>query len=144
MIIVNAWLTLHSPLSNTTPMTSMHEHVNGWHVIKTREKKKKETKQTLILTCDNKQACCRCPASENGSGKTAIAVVGLRSTTRRGDAPKRAKGACLKPLSWMMMMGVCVCNSAYGVVHMGLRVLSFLVEEGRSTFGIVVGFWAKF
>ena len=104
------------------------------------KKRKKEAKQTLILTCDNKQACCRCPASENGSGKTAIAVVGLRSTTRRGDAPKRAKGACLKPLSWMMMMGVCMCNSVYGVVRMGLRVLSFSVEEGRSTFGIVVGF----
>ena len=53
MTIVKAWLTLHSPLSNTAPMASMYEHVNEWYVIKTREK----TKQTLILTCDNKQAC---------------------------------------------------------------------------------------
>ena len=29
--IANAWFILYLPLSNTTPMTSMHEHVNEWN-----------------------------------------------------------------------------------------------------------------
>ena len=37
MNIANAWLTLYLPLSNTTPMASMHEHVNEWRSIKTKK-----------------------------------------------------------------------------------------------------------
>ena len=27
----NAWFIIYLPLSSTTPMASMHEHVNEWH-----------------------------------------------------------------------------------------------------------------
>ena len=37
MNIANAWLTLHSPLNNTAPMTSMYEYVNKWYSIKTKK-----------------------------------------------------------------------------------------------------------
>ena len=74
---------------------------------------------------------------ENGSGKTTI-VVGLRSITRRGDAPVHTGEPIGGPLSigdW-----VCTCVTVCGVVHAGLRVLSLLVKEGRFIFGVVVGF----
>ena len=45
---------------------------------------------------------CRCPASKIRGGKTAIVVVGLRSTTRHGDS-SCARGAHWRPLSMMVL-----------------------------------------
>ena len=39
---------------------------------------------------------------------------------------------------WRAFLGI------YGVVRAEFRVLSLLVEEGRSTFGVMAGIWAKF
>ena len=55
---------------------------------------------------------------------------GLRSTTRRGDVPLP-----IRPVGGPL-------NN--GVVRAELRVLSLSGEEGRSTFGGVVGILAKF
>ena len=67
-----------------------------------------------------------------GNGKTIAVVTGPHSTTRHGNS-SRVHGAPLKGRSR------CDC-----VVHMKLRVLSFSVEEGRSTFGFRARIWAKF
>ena len=83
---------------------------------------------------------CRCLASI-GAGKTAV-IVGLHSTTHCGDALARAGSLLEGPLS-LGMVHECACVVC-GVVCARLQVLSHLVEEGRSTFGIMVGIWAKF
>ena len=36
MNIANAWLTIYLLLNNTALMASMHDHVNEWHSIKTK------------------------------------------------------------------------------------------------------------
>ena len=63
--------------------------------------------------------------------KTTAFVVGLYSTTYCGDS-SRAHEVRWRPFS----------ND--GVVRAELQVLSFSMEEVRSTFGIMVGIWAKF
>ena len=76
---------------------------------------------------------------KNGSKKTAAAIMGLCSTTRSGNTPACKMGPVKGPLSRMMIMGVRVCNSVCGVVHARLRLLSLSIQEGKSTFGVVVG-----
>ena len=66
---------------------------------------------------------------------------GLRLTTRRGNAPARAGPVGGPSQKWYCVVRVYV---VYGMVCMGLQVLSLLVEEGRSTFGVMAGFWTKF
>ena len=50
----------------------------------------------------------------------------------------RASGGPLEaPLSDDDDGCVCMSNNVCGMVHVGFRVLSLSVEEGRSTFGVV-------
>jgi len=74
----------------------------------------------------------RCVDARPRSGQK-IAVMGLRSTTRHGNAP-----AHVGPIEGPFQL-----VGALGVVRVELRVLSLSVEEGRSTFGVMVGIWAK-
>ena len=66
--------------------------------------------------------------------RTVASVMGLRSTTRRGDRSHTC-GASLEGLSR--------CGCVYGS-HRASGALSLSVEEGRSTFGVMVGIWDKF
>ena len=81
---------------------------------------------------------CQRPASiGNGSGKTITAIAGLHTTTCRGDSFRCAGPHWKAPVS--IYGGVRTC-----VLHVELWVLSFSVKEGRFTFGIMAGIWAKF
>ena len=75
------------------------------------------------------------PRSEWG-GKIVAVVVSLHLTTRRGDN-SCVRRAPLEGPSWNVYSGVCV-------VRAELQVLSLLIKEGRSTFGIMARIWAKF
>ena len=74
---------------------------------------------------------CIVDAGPRSERKTTVLV--LRSTTRYGDAPMRAR-----PVGGSsQLIGVYM-------VHAELQVLSLSVEEGKSTFGGVARILAKF
>jgi len=78
------------------------------------------------------------PSLKNGEPS-----LGLCSITRHNDAPARVRGPLEALLSrkWYCVLYVCV---VYGMVCTRLRVLSLSIKEGRSTFGVMAGIWAKF
>ena len=65
---------------------------------------------------------------QNGGEKTTTIVARPHLTTRHGDN-SHARGAS---------------NQMVVYVRTELRVLSLCREEGRSTFGVMVGVWTKF
>ena len=73
----------------------------------------------------------------NGSKKTAIIVVGPHSTTRHGDSFSMC-GAPLEGPSLNMYIWFCSREASSALS------LSLSMEEGRSTFGVMAGIWAKF
>ena len=54
----------------------------------------------------------------------------------------RAREACWRPFSWMVLHVMRVCGVWHG--SRGASGALFSVEEGRSTFGGMTGIWAKF
>ena len=78
---------------------------------------------------------------QRGRKKTAAIILGLRSTTRRGDAPALEGLVGGPSREWYCVLCVCVMC---GMVRTWLRVLSLSMEEGRFTFGGMAGIWAKF
>ena len=75
----------------------------------------------------------RCIDARPRSGQK-IAVMGL-------DQGRKSHGNALAHVG--PIEGPFQLVGALGVVRMELRVLSLSGEEGRSTFGVMVGIWAK-
>ena len=73
--------------------------------------------------------------------KITVAIAGLHLTTSHSDTPTRRGAPVEAPLSGMELHGVCMCSVWHGL-RRSLGSLS--VEEGKSTFGIMAGIWAKF
>ena len=81
---------------------------------------------------------CQHPASKSENCHWAFVRPPAMATL-----PRTHEGPLEAPLSRKWYCVVCACE-VRGMVCTGLRVLSLSMKEGRSTFGVMAGIWAKF
>ena len=98
--------------------------------------------KNLALSTYEKELLALVVAVNTRPQKNEESSLGLCSTTCRGDAPA-CEGARWRSL---LKMDVAWCAHVYCVAWLSRAsgAFSLSVEEGRSNFGVMAGFWAKF